>query len=345
MNHPCWQRAAAPCRLVVAALLAAAQAGCSTLELPPEVPLLGIEARPQPPSRMTDLWSYVVLRQPGETSVRGFGGRIMFYGRTSHRPVRVEGTLTVFAFDADEDDPDNVIPEKKYIFTPEQFARYYSRSDLGHSYSVWLPWDEVGGPPRNLSLIARFESATGETVFGQPSSQKLPGFGSKSKQPPEPQASDRTEAGGDEDQPSPAAETEPAAARTDSIVLPPQFSRQLLGTAAPARSASDGGKDKEPAGLRSGDTPPPDTQTKELPSDPDAAAEEEPADAPPPDPDAAAEEEPTDSPRPESPAHSVLERFRAQTGPDAPRGRVPTQKPLHPAASPSAPPATPRLPN
>ena len=327
MNRSSRHRPAVHCSTLVGALLGVALVGCSTLELPTEVPLLGIEAKPQPPSRMTDLWSYVVLRQPGETSVRGFGGRIMFYGRQSHRPVRVEGTLTVFAFDADENDPDTVVPEKKYIFTPEQFARHYSRSELGHSYSVWLPWDEVGGAPRNLSLIARFESSTGEVVFGQPSNQKLPGFGSRSTRSSDPKAD------GDQGQaPStapvevePPQPDEPAADRVDTVELPPQFSRRLLGTEAPGRSAPLPKEAPEPAAIPSALPP-------AVPKEEDAAPEV----------DAAAEEESTDSQRPESPVDSVLERFRAQTGPGAQRVRGPMQRPPRPATSPSPLPATPQ---
>jgi len=124
---------------------------------------------------MTDMWTYAVLNQPGQPGVRGFGGRVMFYGADSEKPIKVDGTLTVFAFDAAETDPSRAKPLRKFVFPAENLESHYSKSKLGHSYSFWLPWDEVGGPEQQISLIARFESRTGETLVGSPSRQTLPG--------------------------------------------------------------------------------------------------------------------------------------------------------------------------
>ena len=92
--------------------------------------------------------------------MRGFGARIYFYEQDAQEPIKVDGTLVVYAFDAT-----NVSqmpkPEKKYVFTAEQFAKHYSKTSLGHSYSIWLPWDEVGGVTRQLSLVTRFEGREG----------------------------------------------------------------------------------------------------------------------------------------------------------------------------------------
>jgi hypothetical protein len=50
-----------------------------------------------------------------------------------------------------------------------------SKSELGPSYSFWLPWDEVGGPQTEISLIARFEPNGGSIVIGEQTKHLLPG--------------------------------------------------------------------------------------------------------------------------------------------------------------------------
>ena len=105
-----------------------------------------------PPVRLVTFWSDTVLHQPGKPAVRGFGGRVFFYGEDDSKPIEVDGSLVVYAFDAEHYDPSQQRPEKKYVFPADQLQEHFSNSDMGPSYSVWLPWDEVLGP------TAQFES-------------------------------------------------------------------------------------------------------------------------------------------------------------------------------------------
>ena len=123
---------------------------------------------------MTDMWSFTVLQQPGQPGVRGYGGRLMFYD-ADDKPMKIDGTLTVYAFDARSEDPGQAVPERKFVFLPRDLPKHYSESKLGHSYSFWLPWDEVGGPERQIVLATRFESKNGEVLLSAPSRQILPG--------------------------------------------------------------------------------------------------------------------------------------------------------------------------
>lgn len=161
--------------LLVGAALALAATGCSTLDLHDKITLPGFGPRPQVPTRMTDFWTDTVLYQPGLPGVRGFGGRIMFYNDASESPIMVEGTLTVFAYDESRGQVSYSAPDRKYIFTAEQLPKHYSKSELGHSYSFWLPWDEVGGPRKKICLIARFEPRKGHMIVSQPCRKVLPG--------------------------------------------------------------------------------------------------------------------------------------------------------------------------
>jgi hypothetical protein len=158
--------------VVVLAMLA----GCAPLKIPkPNVwPFTG-EDQPGTPTRLIASWTDTVLYQPNQVPMRGFGGRFMFYSGEKPEPIKVEGTLTVYVFDETNRDLNNVKPDRKYVFTKDQLPSHYSKSKLGHSYSVWLPWDETGGPQKEVSLIARFTPEKGGVVVGEQTKQILPG--------------------------------------------------------------------------------------------------------------------------------------------------------------------------
>lgn len=135
----------------------------------------GADGERKPPMKVAAIWTDTILNQAGRPSLRGFGGRLMFYAAEGGKPIKVKGSLTVYAFDDSRRDPSKVRPDRKYVFSAEQFEKHYSKSALGHSYSVWLPWDEAGGPKREIGLLVRFTPEQGATVIGDESKQVLPG--------------------------------------------------------------------------------------------------------------------------------------------------------------------------
>lgn len=124
------------------------------------------------PVKVATTWTPDTLVQAGRTPTRGFGGRVFFYDEKS-RPVPVEGTLVVHGFDDLAESQDNRV--KRFEFTPEQFTNHFSQSDLGASYSIWIPWDAIGGDQRKIALVTSFQTATGKTVQGVPATIVLPG--------------------------------------------------------------------------------------------------------------------------------------------------------------------------
>jgi hypothetical protein len=147
-------------------------AGCAMFDVPDKLDLSGPSEKFETPTKMTALWTDTVLVEAG---VVGFGGRVMFYGRGDEDPIKVDGELTVFAYDDTDNVKDGAVPARKYVFRAEEFSRHYSESKLGHSYSFWIPWDRVGGPQRQVSLIARFKSAKGGVVMSEMTRHLLPG--------------------------------------------------------------------------------------------------------------------------------------------------------------------------
>ncbi len=127
------------------------------------------------PDTIVAVWTYAVAHRPGQPPARGFGGRIMFFQEGRERPVKVDGTLAVYAFEETNSQEQKVMPDRRYVFTPEELASCYSQSRVGHSYSVWIPWDEAGGPQRTISLIVCFTSRAGKTIVSQQAKMTLPG--------------------------------------------------------------------------------------------------------------------------------------------------------------------------
>lgn len=178
MNH----LAAGAVGLCVVAIILCATSGCQStgwkdrFDLARDIPWpTSREKRENPPERLASFWTDTVQTKPGEKPRRGFGGRIYFYNRKGGKPIDVDGQLVVYAFDEASRSPSDNRPTKRYVFPPEQFAKHASESELGPSYSVWLPWDESSGERKEISLIARFEPKVGSTIIGQQSLQQLPG--------------------------------------------------------------------------------------------------------------------------------------------------------------------------
>lgn len=174
----------AVCRLapqLVCLLILLLSSGCQFTPSTPKMrwPWTKEKSIPQP-DRVVAVWTDTVLHQTGQAGVRGFGGRVYFYEQDKTEPIEIDGGLAVYVFDADKLQAHDQRPLRKFMFTAEQFATHMSRTSLGPSYSVWLPWGEVGGPPLRLSLIVRYEGATGGTTISEPTIKLLPGVPARS---------------------------------------------------------------------------------------------------------------------------------------------------------------------
>jgi hypothetical protein len=137
------------------------------------------EPREGTPERMVCTWTDSVMTKAGQKPQRGFGGRIMFYEKDEKDPVKIDGQLVVYAFDETERDPTDNKPTRRYVFPAEQMSLHMSKSDLGASYSFWLPWDEAGGPKTEVGLICRFEPKDGAVVTSEQTTHRLPGTDAK----------------------------------------------------------------------------------------------------------------------------------------------------------------------
>ena len=249
---------AAPWWLWSAAALVcvAVTSGCTRFDLSKNIPWASHDDQPQAPTRITAIWTDTVLSQPNQPAVRGFGGRLMFYTADDEESIRVDGTLTVYAYDdTGKESPETEpgVPTRKYVFPSQYLSKHYSKSSLGNSYSFWLPWDKIGGPQRNVSLITRFEAVSGEVVRSSITHQLLPGSTptpkalAKKTPQPVPTSRDTEESAAEADTTGSGerqvahvepAESQPAKAslETSTITVPAGF---LRGRGARDRTGSD----------------------------------------------------------------------------------------------------------
>ncbi|MCU0958603.1 MAG: hypothetical protein MUF48_00735 [Pirellulaceae bacterium] len=126
------------------------------------------------PEKIIAVWTDAVYQMPGAPPTRGFGGRLYFYNRSGD-VVPVDGELIVYAFDEGDPGATPDRPSRKYAFTAEQLTRYYSESELGASYNIWIPWDAVGGDEKQIALFPVFADKSGKVVRGMFADNRLPG--------------------------------------------------------------------------------------------------------------------------------------------------------------------------
>lgn len=129
------------------------------------------------PTRMVAIWSPAMFNTSGAAPTRGFGGRLYFYDDQS-RPIPVNGQLVVYAYDDSAVDPNGSaapVADRKFLFKPEQLSSHFTPSDIGASYSIWIPWGPVDGDEAKVSLLPVFTTESGQVVSCQSSPSLLPG--------------------------------------------------------------------------------------------------------------------------------------------------------------------------
>jgi hypothetical protein len=147
--------------------------GCESLNL--ATPRLTFDdVSSETPAKMIPVWSDTVMSRPGQRGVRGFGGRIVFYGRETDEPVPVNGSLMVYGWD-DTQGNLNQTPDRKYVVTAEELAGHLSQSTIGDSYSIWIPWDHAGSRHKRVTIVAKYVGQDGVELTSTPQRVVLPG--------------------------------------------------------------------------------------------------------------------------------------------------------------------------
>ena len=167
--------------LSIFALICISFSGCNLLHTDDDVPRdwLGreVEVTYTVPAKVVAIWSNSVFNKVGGTPKRGLGGRVYFYD-ADHHPVTVDGGLSVYVYDDTNAKPNDKVKQKAsrvVHFQPEEVKANFAATEFGASYSFWVPWDNVGGDRKQLSIIPVFTDATGHMIVGEQARQLLPG--------------------------------------------------------------------------------------------------------------------------------------------------------------------------
>lgn len=156
--------------------------GCSSSGLTKKKPEFGKPdlssiLPPGPPTKAVAAWDPAVRHAGDETPQRGFGGRVYFYDSEAKKPIKIKGNIVVYAFDEENRKPDDNAPTRSYYFAKDDVKKLYSKSKLGHSYNLWVPWDAEGpdGKVKKVSLIVRYVPDSGASVVSSQAIVYLPG--------------------------------------------------------------------------------------------------------------------------------------------------------------------------
>jgi len=132
----------------------------------------------QKPDKLAAIWTHDILTMTGKPPTRGFGGRLYFYNPKS-QAIPVDGELVVHGYEETRIglyvQAEKTQADKTFMFTAEQFTEHFSPSDMGASYSIWVPWDAADGVQKEITLIPTFKGKDGTILQGEPAKLVLPG--------------------------------------------------------------------------------------------------------------------------------------------------------------------------
>lgn len=158
--------------LTIVALLAAT--GCTSL---PTLAMFGeqipVADAQHPVMDMSCIWQAGEGRTPEGFPCRGFCGQMMFIAAGSRKPAIVNGSVKVYVFDHLQTEPLNM-----YEFTPQEWATFARKTNLGMTYQLFVPYTRKGSHHADCSIRICFTSAdTGRSIWSQPTSIVLNGKG------------------------------------------------------------------------------------------------------------------------------------------------------------------------
>ena len=175
--------------LALSLVLVVSFSGCSLLNKnEAETPLFGSaenssekEIKFGEPVKMAVIWKDSTLTGAATRPTRGFGGRFYFFDKKG-KSVRVDGDMKIYAYD-DSDGKQQANADRRYEYSAADLQKHYSKTDIGHSYSLWIPWDENWRiPKKRFTLVPMFTAKSGQVVRGGQDVVVLPGKATETDQ-------------------------------------------------------------------------------------------------------------------------------------------------------------------
>jgi len=155
--------------------MACLSSGCATLHLPWN-PVMNAKATATNPAvQIVCLWEQADGRDPEGLPCRGFAGQILFLANRNATPVEIDGDVRIYLFDNIGTADDQSKPLRQFDFDAAAWNVHLTKSAVGPSYSVFVPYVRRGTLNAQCALRIRMEPKVGPTIFSELSSLPLKG--------------------------------------------------------------------------------------------------------------------------------------------------------------------------
>lgn len=165
-----------PQRLTVwLGMLACLSTGCATLNFPWDQQKVNKATPQNPVVQIICLWEQAEGRDPNGVPCRGFAGQILFLANRHAEPVEIEGDVRIYLFDNVGTTEEQSKPLRQYDFDNEAWKVHLTKTAVGPSYSVFVPYVRRGQANAQCALRVRLTPKDGPTIFSEVSSMPLKG--------------------------------------------------------------------------------------------------------------------------------------------------------------------------
>lgn len=161
--------------LCVAVCAAGGLSGCATLHLPWDKDRIPQATARNPAIRIVCLWEQGEGRDPDGLPCRGFAGQILFLANRNAMPVQVHGDVRIYLFDDVGTPEEQAKPLRQFDFSSDAWQMHLTKSTIGPSYSVFVPYVRRGQSNAQCSIRVRLSPQDGPTVFSEVTSLPLRG--------------------------------------------------------------------------------------------------------------------------------------------------------------------------
>jgi hypothetical protein len=153
--------------LVLACLAICGSSGCATLTIPWAAGKFAKATAQNPAVQIVCLWEQAEGRDPDGIPCRGFAGQILFLANRHAAPLEIDGDVRIYLFDNVGSADDQAKPLRQYDFTSEAWRMHLTKSAVGPSYSVFVPYVRRGQANAQCSLRVRLTPKIGPVIFSE----------------------------------------------------------------------------------------------------------------------------------------------------------------------------------
>ena len=148
--------------------------GCTTFHVPFEKKIPKASAA-DPVVQVLCLWQQAEGRDPEGYPCKGFSGQILFLSNKAATPVQCDGDVRIYLFDDQGDTEAQAKPLRQFDFDSGSWDVHLTKTSLGPTYSVFVPYVRRGVKDANCALRVRLKPKSGPVVFSDLSNMPLNG--------------------------------------------------------------------------------------------------------------------------------------------------------------------------